>query len=202
MKKIMFSTKYGLEQAVLERKKTTTRRLITLPDGLGVNDLWHPVMRRNKRQVYFTFDCVDGKQRAIYPQYQIGEKVAVAQSYHALNKAGYLAPEWLNHTCKDSAGYENKMFVRADLMPHGIRITNIMLQRLQDISDDDCIREGVIKWMDSYIVTGIMQHNSKNNICFDTPRQAFATLIDHICGNGTWQLNPWTFAYEFELIKF
>lgn len=202
MKKIMFSTEYGLEQAVLEHKKAMTRRLATLPDGLGRGDLWHPVMGIDEKgRVHFTFDCIDGKQRDIYPQYQIGEVLAVAQSYHALIKAGYVAPEWLDHTCEDSAGYENKMFVRADLMPHRIRITNIAIAPLQGISDEDCLREGVEKWMDCYIVTGIMERGGKNNICFDTPRQAFAYLIDKVSGKGTWQRNPWVLVYEFELIS-
>ena len=36
---------------------------------------------------------------------------------------------------------------------------------------------------------------------FDSPREAFAALIDRISGRGTWQRNPWVYAYEFELIK-
>lgn len=35
------------------------------------------------------------------------------------------------------------MFVRADLMPHHIKITDVKVERLQDISDDDIMREGV-----------------------------------------------------------
>jgi hypothetical protein len=38
----------------------------------------------SKGRVYFTVDCIDGKQRDLYPQYQIGEEVAVAQSYLGL----------------------------------------------------------------------------------------------------------------------
>ena len=29
----------------------------------------------------------------------------------------------------------------------------------------------------------------------------FACLIDKVFGKGTWERNPWVFAYEFELIK-
>lgn len=35
----------------------------------------------------------------------------------------------------------------------------------------------------------------------DTPRKAYAELIDKIIGKGTWALNPWTFVYDFKLIK-
>lgn len=38
-------------------------------------------------------------------------------------------------------GWDNKMFVRAEHMPHRIRITDIRVERLQDISDEDCLRK-------------------------------------------------------------
>ena len=36
---------------------------------------------------------------------------------------------------------------------------------------------------------------------FDTPREAFAALIDKVSGKGTWESNPYVWAYEFELMK-
>lgn len=36
---------------------------------------------------------------------------------------------------------------------------------------------------------------------FNTPRQAFAALIDKVSGRGTWDCNPWVVVYEFELVK-
>lgn len=170
MKKIMFNDRYGLTKAVLEGRKTMTRRIMTM----------------------------DQRKR---PTYQVGEEIAIAQSYHMLNKSGFVAPEWIEHTCEDSAGYKNKMFVRADLMPYRIVIRKIDKQRLQSISEDDCMREGVEKWIDCYIVTGIMDKGGRNNLCFDTPQDAFAALIDRISGKGTWESNPWVYVYSFELLK-
>ena len=138
--------------------------------------------------------------------------MAVAQSYHALNKAGYVAPEWLEHTCESSDGYENKMFVRADLMPHRIRITNIKVERLQDISYEDCLKEGVQKGVIGYYVDGLKPKDWEKESHIETaddkifklfpyPQEAFAALIDKVCGKGTWDSNPYVFVYEFELMK-
>lgn len=101
------------------------------------------------------------------------------------------------------AGWKNKMFVRADLMPHHIRITGIRVERLQDISDEDCFKEGAFESI-------IMGANGKlkeyyiegpKDICFGkTPREPFATLIDCICGKGVFQSNPYVFVYDFELV--
>lgn len=116
----MFSDKYCLTQAVLDGTKTMTRRLLKEGTPLGN---WEETQKKLP--------------------YKVGEVVAIAQSYHTLHKSGYTAPEWLDHVCESSAGYENKMFVRADLMPHRIMITDVKIERLQELSDEDCTKEGV-----------------------------------------------------------
>ena len=197
MKKIMFNDRYGLTRAVLDGRKTMTRRLINLCE----NDLHFMKISDRGEYLFCSKTALDGA----FPRYKVGEILAVAQSYHALNKAGYVAPEWLEHTCESSDGYENKMFVRADLMPHRIKITNIKVERLQDISNEDCLKEGIKeksrfphkKSCPFYFDGG--KHGWDNS--YKTPRQAFAALIDKICGRGTWNINPYVFVYEFELLK-
>ena len=175
MKKIMFNDKYGLTQAVLEGRKTMTRRIVRNPEEVEING--HAYLKTEKLR------------------YKVGEIVAVAQSYHSLNLMGYVAPEELDLWCEDSAGYENKMFVRADLMPNQIRIKNVRIERLQDISREDCLREGVERiTFDNYSFEGW------KFFCHD-PREAYAALIDKVSGKGTWDSNPWVFVYEFELVK-
>ena len=45
----------------------------------------------------------------------------------------------------------------------------------------------------------VIEGNKDNG--FDTPREAFAALIDKVSGKGTWESNPYVWAYEFELMK-
>ena len=131
-------------------------------------------------------------------RYKVGEIVAIAQSYHTLNKSGYTAPEWLDHVCESSAGYENKMFIRADLMPHHIKITDVKVERLQDISDEDIMCEGIYRFGKSVYA---FERKAEGYLSiFPTAREAFASLIDKISGNGTWERNPWVVAYGFELV--
>lgn len=70
----------------------------------------------------------------ILPRYKVGEIVAVAQSYADIGIEPFAFCE---------AAWRNKMFVKAELMPYQIKITNVRIQRLQDISDEDCLREGI-----------------------------------------------------------
>lgn len=193
MKKIMFSERYGLQQAVLDGTKTMTCRIV--PEG---------TIRMEQMEVGILGGNLADRIKD-HSLYLWHEEIAVAQSYRTLIETGYLADEredgWVNEKYIVSAGFRNKMFVKAKYMPHRIRITSIRIERLQDISEEDCLREGVEKWIDCYIVSGIMENHGKNNVCFDTPREAFVALIDRISGRGTWQRNPWVYVYEFKLCQ-
>ena len=199
MKKIMFSDKYGLTQAVLDGRKTMTRRIIG---------------SRLMKDAFAFFDRGEGfvdDYLIAHASYKVGEEVAIAQSYGSFlelydtkysEKSNNMG--WSDHLCMhviNTKGYYNKMYVRAELMPRRIRITSIKVERLQDVYEEDCLREGIETWMGGYIVTGIIERGYKSNIYFDNPRDAFAFLIDKISGKGTWEKNPFVFAYEFELIK-
>lgn len=197
MKKMMFNDRYGLTQAVIEGRKTMTRRIIIpQPDFLSDNFGW---AKRNNGDV-------------ILPKYGVGEIVAVAQTYEQIgaNPQHYISRPDIDgyHIISKHKGWRNKMYVSADLMPHQIRITGIKCERLQEISDEDCMKEGVREHpYRGYMVDGILYKNSKDKEyngslqIFDTPRQAFAALIDKVSGRGTWKSNPWVVVYEFELVK-
>lgn len=92
------------------------------------------------------------------------------------------------------------MFVKADLMPHHIRITDIRVERLQDISDEDCLKEGI--WRDDNVgLEGTTYwYHGLSNSSFRTPQEAYASLINRISCKGTWESNPYVFVYDFRLI--
>ncbi len=203
MKKIMFSTEYGLQQGVIAGTKTMTRRvdkklnhpLVTDISEWGIDD---------KGKCYLVITYSTGLTEDVYPPYQIGEEIAIAQPYKTLIEQGYSCRKsdgWVNEKYIVSAGYQNKMFVSAEYMPHRIRITDIKVERLQDISEEDAMKEGVEKWMDGYIVTGIMERHGQNNAWFKSPRDAFFRLFTKLCGYKAWNSNPWVYAYTFELVR-
>lgn len=219
MKKIMFKDKYGLTQAVLEGRKNMTRRIVTnynfnLWEGRQIMLGYDP--ESNTQQYGLLSDDGSGevvrKQLLKYPC-RCGDVFAVAQSYENL---GY-TKKWVEINIKPNPnakptdpfkkkypGWNNKMFVPAELnKAHKIRITNIKVERLQDISDEDCLREGVLR-SDKYAMPyGITEVTAPNGLFFyySSPREAFAALIDKVSGKGTWESNPWVYTYEFKLIK-
>ena len=133
-------------------------------------------------------------------QYKVGEVVAVAQCYKEIFPDAdfeMVGTEFMTET----AGWTNKMFVRADLIQHHIKITGIDLERLQDISDEDCLAEGVLKYrcMIGFAGEYVIKVNNKP-LLFNTPRKAFAALIDKVSGRGTWESNPWVVVYDYKVV--
>lgn len=189
----MFSDKYCLTQAVLDGKKTMTRRV--LRDNVPLGN-WEETKK--------------------HLPYKVGEIIAIAQSYKSIADERDDAETALdlykigdNFLTMDEmgAGWTNKMFVRADLMSHHIKITDVKVERLQDISDDDILREGIYPQRFFNKVEYVFSTKGKLNNTpvhwlktFPTPREAFAALIDKISGKGTWESNPWVVAYSFELV--
>ena len=196
----MFSDKFGLTEAVLSGRKTQTRRLC-------------------KEQYWSFSDLINANKNDIFhferPKYDIGEVVAVAQAYREIaHPDGFLDGRY---EVKDEfvSGWANKMFVRADLMPHQIRITNVRVERLQDISDEDCLAEGVVKevkripteveqYVTQYYPSQVLKEAAERvgwGIVYDSPKLAYEVLIGYVSGKGIWEENPYVFVYEFELIK-
>ena len=193
MKKIMFNDKCGLTKAVLKGRKTMIRRIVPNKTRINLEDFSEYQLYDRLNEEYYQKLAIER-----YSRYEKGEVVAVAQNYHDV---GFKATEddgFIYHRWCDDAGWNNKMFVKADLMPHKIRITDIKVERLQDISDEDCLREGVVNI--GSLDGGPLYVPSMNMAdVFERPQDAFAMLIDKVSGKGTWERNPWVFAYTFEL---
>lgn len=202
MKKIMFNDRYGLTQAVIEGRKTMTRRLADPKSKYEELRLWQPCIEMEFGLYGYTEN--DGWEY-IEPYYFVGEVVAVAQSYRDVCASGFEPDAAILRLFEEQrlAGWSNKMFVKAELMPHQIRITGIKCERLQDISDANCLKEGINASNSHEIGYGIpwVYEFAGSKMVYYTPREAFASLIDKVLGKGTWERNPWVVAYEFKLVK-
>lgn len=201
MQKIMFNDKYGLTQAVLEGRKTQTRRIANTSGRLRDITVRQAFEEVNKGKACL-FD--EGKPLA-QSAYKLGEIIAIAQRYEDMakddelfrlfSKKGILLGDIIYEK-----GCSNKMFVRADLMPHHIRITNIRVERLQEISNGGCLKEGIWRDDDAGLEGPTYWYHGLANSSFRTPQEAYASLINRISGKGTWEGNPYVFVYDFELI--
>ena len=223
MKKIMFNDKFGLTQAVLEGRKTQTRRIMKVQPPYKNLDIAFPVFVEedwHTNPLYGSFCWVNKdnpKEHTnwIKPAFKDGEVVAVAQSYCSISEelencdnvtcaahyeknvqkaSEYIS--WMEHP-----GFNNKMFVAADMMIHQIRITDVRVERLLDISDEVCLKEGVVKWDAGQKDIPFFSYPNSAKCDYDTPQEAFANLINKVSKKDVWSENTYVFVYDFELVK-
>lgn len=194
----MFNDKYGLTKSVLEGRKTMTRRIA--------------------EKVFFEDENCELRWGGQFKpsRYNVGEIVAVAQSYDGVIETlfandeqwrlGYIKDVEDAHEklWRDIPGRKNKMFVCADLMPHRIRITDVRIELMQDITDEDCLREGITR---EWLVPGRWFYHlpnvpvrSKNDV-YLSHSEAFSVLINKLSRRDVWEINPYVFVYSFELVK-
>jgi len=227
-----------LFNATIEGRKTQTRRIIkpqpyyqNYPQHKGKRDL---IFKDIDGECWLS----DENKKEIKPRYKKGEKVYLKEPYkltrHIANLIGvellyseceiYFdilkyksekdAVEWVNKRLKEQkkskSGYCNKLFMPEFCATNFIEITNVKCERLQEISDEDCLKEGIIMYEYS---TSISSANGEpfedyySVFCFgddnsyNTPQSAYAALIDKINGKGTWDSNPYVWVYDYRLVN-
>ena len=196
-KKIMFNSKYGLDKAVLEGRKTMTRRIIPEKliveyydyddycNSIGLDGIDMSVTRKFEKEFFLE-----------HSPYKVGEVIAIAQSY---KDCGYDMELIIDGKLMyKHPGWNNKMFVKPEIMKKFIKITNVKVERLQDITSEDCLREGIMKVEDKntgycrYGFTGCRQD-------YPNPLIAFKELWRAIDGKDSFHFDQWVWVYEFEL---
>ena len=205
MQKIMFNDQYELTKAVLEGRKTQTRIICKYSRPNESYDIVFPIFEpkdydnkgNNTSALNYAFGWRNDEGMFTgwnKPHYKVGEIVAIAQRYADIGIEPFPFCE---------AGWRNKMRVKADLMPHQIKVTNVRIQRLQNISDEDCLAEGIVKKVGYEGIPRYYVPWYKHTWAYatDSAKDAYRFLIDRVSGKGTWESNPWVFVYEFELVK-
>lgn len=156
------------------------------------------------------FDDWHGKE--IRPKYKVGDILYLKEPYiddlsmekvfYKFSKSNKEEVERLLNSAYGKMAHpnpwKNKLFMPRSAARYFIKITDVRMERLQDITEEDCIKEGVEMnntpyegwyWMEDYYST-------------DNPIVAYQRLIDKINGKGTWDSNPFVFVYDYELMPF
>lgn len=217
MKKEFFNDNFGLTEAVLTGKKTMMRSICKYDRPNENYEIVFPVFEPeeydNDGNITSKLDGAFGWRDKggnftgwNIPKYRIGEIVAVAQCYHS-----FYNDECDPRMFPSGAGWLNKMFVKPELMPHQIQITDISIQKLRDISDEDVIKEGFslepindnngsYAFHHEYVLTYLDKRGLSKQIRDMSAKEAYSLLIDKIYPNLLWE-NPYAFIYEFKLVK-
>lgn len=200
----MFNDHYCLTRAVLNGRKTMTRRVEKKLERLIVD--YEKSYGQHFEISFQKWDKITSSVYVITPHglwlvdtnYKLGEVVAVAQAYrdfllfnHPVIENGILT------TAGITKGWKNKEFVRSDLMPYQTEIKGVQIKRIQDITDEECLKEGIEYSI--YFKKWFYTNNKNTEFYSLSPRKAFASLINRpgVGRKGIWEKNPFVVEYEF-----
>lgn len=89
------------------------------------------------------------------------------------------------------------------MLHQSIQITRVSIERLKDISDEECFKEGVFPLGEKCgfeFCNSINGNSTFSTFVFNSPKEAFASKICKEKGAYAWDSNPYMFVYDFKLI--
>ena len=192
---IIFSA--PMVRALLDGRKTQTRRVLPLAHPkFSHQNVLDPDMLVDKQYVWFwdgVHDCVG----ASWPlPYAPGDRLWVRESALFWRNS---RDNSLSHVAAFRAdGYELEAGERWRTSIHMPRwasrltltVTDVRVQRLQDISEADAMAEGC----DAVLALTIKRPNGAHP---GNPRECYCDLWNSLHGPGAWDANPWVVALTF-----
>ena len=210
-KPILFST--PMVQAIIEGRKTQTRRIVKpQPPEYARLTSYHPVdymaERFRNKISWFIEEAGDlwpcNTEDAIKnPYVPVGGYLWVRETWAPLTKGyAYKADPFINSSPSGKwhpSIHMPKAASRITLLVKGIRV-----EKLQDISEEDAIDEGIERVGGDASVSPwrnyrISEPSVKSLHC-SAPSRSFMALWESINGQGSWSVNPWVWVIEFDLI--
>lgn len=205
-KPILFSG--PMVQAILEGRKTQTRRIVkpqpeeTRAKGKKVLEV-KEYNTANTSQGLAYYWKKDGygeweSSESFSPKYQTGDILWVRETFTEgsdslpfVYRAGY--PDYIPAHIENIPAIENMKWKPSIFMPKAacrifLKVTDVRVERLQDITEQDAKSEGVFD--NNFNANGITQFKS-----------GFHDTWESIHGKGSWNDNPWGWVYSFEKIE-
>jgi hypothetical protein len=164
---------------------------------LFTEPLFHKVVNGTKTQTRRVMkpqpiDPITKENQILYkPRYKSGETLYLKEPYF-ISAYGELVYKYGNDW--ENIEWKNKLFMPESYARYFIEITGVRCERLQDISDEDCMKEGILSYGG-----GQWYAIGEDGDIYSTPQAAYADLIDKINGKGTWERNQFVWVYDFKL---
>lgn len=212
MKGILFST--SMVQAILRNEKSQTRRIVK--EAIGWDYNWRVSQIKEEH-----LDGIPRYEMRCGSQYS----TQIFKSRYQVGDVLYVRETWAPESVKSDVRTLTRYIYNADgsiptdkwkpsrFMPQAaarifLKVTNVRCERLQDITEQDAIAEGIAELLQSSMqlaVNGrLFRDYSKKIELFNdglTAIQSYRTLWESINGKGSWNENPYVWVYEFERIE-
>ena len=203
-KPILFSTE--MVQAILENRKTKTRRILntgikTMPENTVVHITDNGAMAHFQSKSFNPTNICGVKGK-----FEIGDILYVRETFQKLELSLHPGVDYLYKADIDLFNPDIIFWSPSIHMPKKaarifLEVTNVRVERLQDITEEECIAEGILPIS-----------NSQDRQYFDYSKPilvpeglpaffSFSSLWCSIYGNESWEMNPLVWVYEFEVIE-
>lgn len=101
-------------------------------------------------------------------------------------------PVFINADEEERYGWRHSIHMPRWASRITLEITDVRVERLQDISEEDALAEGV---------AGEQEAAAAGLDWYDKPRRAFRFLWQSINGTDSWDANPWVWVIEFRRVE-
>ena len=189
---------------ILDGSKTQTRRLNGLKEINKSPNGWDDLKGDISLYVYF-YNPLNSKTIRVKPPYgQVGDRLWVRETFYydesaELREDGifYKADEWMKLAVEDAGErWQSPLFMPRWASRITLEITNIRVERLQEIRGRDCIAEGIQPktW-------SIGKEREVPKTDFQLREQyphGFKHLWNSLNPKYSWESNPWVWVIEFK----
>ena len=196
-KPILFSTE--MVQAILAGRKTQTRRVIKIKSA---------PFSENFTEAEWKNHLNSAGAKLLYGGFEKGDILWVRETYGTtaignMYKASVCSPDM----DKPLSGWKPSIFMPKEAARIFLKVTNVRVEKLQDISEEDAIAEGIA--VSSKVGSDGHYYYKDYNDTTDWPEvgwmhasTSFQTLWQSINAKKyPWESNPWVWVYDFERIE-
>jgi hypothetical protein len=201
-------------KAIIEGRKTVTRRLSGLKEINNQPDLWYLVASLGGK-FYFSqkYDKEPIEDITVKPRYHVGETVFIREAWRTLKYYESYPPNNIPSDTsidfKDSQSiypwgrWRSPLHLPARFARYFIQILDVSAGRLQKITEEDAIKEGfgdlgIIPANTAMLLTGT---NNLDDAAKVLTISQFADYWNSINPKYTYSMNPWGIRYEFKYLK-
>jgi hypothetical protein len=200
-------------RAILEGRKTQTRRVVKPPKNVDPKH-WMPekLWDGQFKALHWPADCAESEILKC-PYGQPGDRLWVRETWTeptsldpgpTFYKADYPAcvPAHFSNVPNTSAiKWRPSIHMRRDQSRINLKITDVRVERLQDIGYQDAQAEGVQTETADPWFYHISTERNVYDFAADEPQGSFRKLWESINGPGSWKENPWVWVIEFKRVQ-
>lgn len=205
MKQILFNTE--MVRAILDGRKTCTRRVIKpQPYGKCTYPLGFVTDSTEKKEVGcfgFGIDEYGGSIQYAKPSYQPGDILYVRETWKNAPNGYYYYEDWQRDDIADVTKWKPSIHMPKEAARIWLKVTDVRVERLQDITPKDAENEGVGNLFYEDIGYSEKNYGTEVDPEYGIAKEQFSWLWDSTIKKSDldrygWEANPWVWIIKFE----